>query len=509
MDPPPPQTSGKLRLMCSYGGHIVPMPFKKSLYYSGGDTRIISVPTSSTATVSAFLAHIAATLRVSYPFTLKYQLPLHDLDSLISLSTDDDLQIFLEEFQRLSDFPEPTRIRLFLFGLKQSELKTTQCGLTHPKTESWFVDALKGAKMMQKGEIGFGGEGQIQSEGSNGNGSSGGLCGQESMVLETTSSYGSTSSSVSLSNLPPIKACGDESLTFFQDNRAKLPSAESTASDINSPGSAISYAQTGTYQDHIVPIASMENKVSFNAFESWDTKIREPVSEMPSHKTVQAYAYPLSSQLDQLQGQQMQFVQMGSHYVSQNPTTVVPVASYYPVHNTLSHQQQQLQYLPNQSYPVYVVLAGETPKYESSVQYGSKETLSVVSGRPPLHPNSTLISPQVAYKDVTATPPVPEFVSPVYRTTQVGNAPIHANCNENKQQNVVVSQTHNQPQLIDLASGETANYCDEYDDDPARSQIYKTQPLPPSLPPQYQTMKASALLLSEALSQLHLDNVNQ
>lgn len=273
-------------------------------------------------------------------------------------------------------------------------------------------------------------------------------------------------------------------------------------------GNAISNVQIGTYQDHIVPVVAMENKVSFNPYESWDGKIREPVLDMPSHGTVQASVYTLSAQLDQLQGQQMQFVQLGGHYVPQNPTGVVPVASYYPVHNMLSHPQQ-LQYLPSQSYPVYFMPAGQAQIYESSVHYGSKEILPVVSGRPPLHPNSMLISSQVAHKDVMATPPVPEFIPPVYRTTQVVNAPIDVNCNENKQQNVVDSQTDSQPQLIDLGSGETANYCDEYNDDPALSQIYKTQPLPPSLLPQYQTMKASTLPLSEALSQSHLNKVNR
>lgn len=84
------------------------------------------------------------------------------------------------------------------------------------------MDALKSAKMMQKGEMGFGGDAQID-------GQSGGFCGQESMMLETTSSFGSTSSSVSLSNLPPMKACGDENVNSLQDNKTKLPSAESTA----------------------------------------------------------------------------------------------------------------------------------------------------------------------------------------------------------------------------------------------------------------------------------------
>ncbi|MCI32146.1 putative serine/threonine-protein kinase tsuA-like, partial [Trifolium medium] len=38
----------KLRLLCSYGGHI--MPRDNSLYYVGGDTRIVAVDRHSSLT---------------------------------------------------------------------------------------------------------------------------------------------------------------------------------------------------------------------------------------------------------------------------------------------------------------------------------------------------------------------------------------------------------------------------------------------------------------------------
>ncbi|KAL9427680.1 hypothetical protein AB3S75_029795 [Citrus x aurantiifolia] len=514
MEPPSPvsqPTGGKIRLMCSYGGHIVPLPHMKSLFYSGGDTRIITFPAASTASLSAFSAHMAAALYVSNPFNLKYQLPLHDLDSLISLSSDDDLQIFLEEFHRLSSSPAPARIRLFLFFSKQplgystsqpvSSLKTTQCGLTHPKTESWFVDALQSAKMMQKGEmVGFCGDGQSD-------GQSGGLCGQESMMLETTSSFGSSSSSVSFSNLPPIMASGDENVSALQENRTKLPSADSTASDISSVASAISHRQTGCYQDPTVHVTALENKSSLNPFESPDIT----ASEVRTHKVVQVSGYPLSSQLDQLQRQQVQFVPMDTHFVHQNPAGAFPTVPYYPVYNTPPHQPQpQPHYLPNQAYPVYLVPVGQSQIYDSSTQYGCKDSLPVVTGRPPLHPNSTLISSQVTYKEATPAPPIPEFVSQAYRTTPVANSLVHVAYNENKQQNMTVPQMRNQPQLFGVAPRESANYGNEHDDDSVRAQIYKSQPPPPTLPSQYQTMmQATTVLLSEASAQLHMDNIKQ
>ncbi|KAH7556910.1 hypothetical protein JRO89_XS11G0010300 [Xanthoceras sorbifolium] len=504
MDPrpqPQPQAAvSKLRIMCSYGGHIVPVPHKhKSFFYAGGDTRIISVPASVAATFSAFSAHIAAALRVGYPFALKYQLPLNDLDSLISLSSDEDLLIFLEELHRLSSSPPPAapaRIRLFLVPFKQQggdhELavcgggESTQPGLTHPKTESWFVDALKGAKMMQqKGEMGgFGGEG----------GQSEGLCGQESLMLETTSSFGSSSSSVSLSNLPPIKACGgggDETLVHYQDNKTMLPSTESTASDTGSVTCSFPCGQTVTDQGPVFPVAAMENNVNLNPTDLSDTKIPDLVPGLPVPKTVQYAGYPLSTQLDQLQQQQWQCIQMG------NPMSTLPVTSYYPTYNKLpSHQP--LQYLSNQPYPVYVVPVGQAQAYNASPQYCSKETMQVI-GRPPLHPNTSAISPQVAYKEVIAVPPIPGFVSQVYRTTPVANSPVHVPYNnENKQQNGVAPQMHNQTLPIGVTSRETANYSNEHDNDAARAHIYKSQPPPPALPSQYQAMtNATTILMSD------------
>lgn len=283
----------------------------------------------------------------------------------------------------------------------------------------------------------------------------------------------------------------------------------SLASDISSVASAISHRQTGCYQDPTVHVTALENKSSLNPFESPDIT----ASEVRTHKAVQVSGYPLSSQLDQLQRQQVQFAPMDTHFVHQNPAGAFPTAPYYPVYNTPPHQPQpqpQPHYLPNQAYPVYLVSVGQSQIYDSSTQYGCKDSLPVVTGRPPLHPNSTLISSQVTYKEATPAPPIPEFVSQAYRTTPVANSLVHVAYNENKQQNMTVPQMHNQPQLFGVAPRETANYGNEHDDDSVRAQIYKSQPPPPTLPSQYQTMtQATTVLLSEASAQLHMDNIKQ
>lgn len=128
------------------------------------------------------------------------------MDSLISVTSDEDFQILIDEHDRLSSSPAPSRIRLFLFpvvaGVNSGPGRPV---IRHPKTESWFFDALKGTKRV--GEVcgygygsGFEGNWLVNS-------------GQESMVLETSSSFGSTSSSASLTNLPSLKTQNEDSET--------------------------------------------------------------------------------------------------------------------------------------------------------------------------------------------------------------------------------------------------------------------------------------------------------
>ncbi|EYU30016.1 hypothetical protein MIMGU_mgv1a003530mg [Erythranthe guttata] len=131
-DPPPP----KLRLMCSYGGHVVPRPHDKTLCYVGGDTRIIAVDRHTS--LSEFNRRLSKILLDNQPFSLKYQLPDEDLDSLISVTADEDFENMVDEYDRLSDGgggggrAKHGRLRLFLFPKSPSSVKS----------EGWFFNAL-------------------------------------------------------------------------------------------------------------------------------------------------------------------------------------------------------------------------------------------------------------------------------------------------------------------------------------------------------------------------------
>jgi hypothetical protein len=220
--------------MCSYGGHIVPRPHDKSLCYIGGDTRIVLADRNTS--LSDLSSRLAKTLLNNRPFTLKYQLPNEDLDSLISVTTDEDLDNMIDEYDRTSSSNslKSSRLRLFLFPIKPDSSQSIGPILdSSAKSEDWFLNALNAAGLLNRGfsdpasvncllgldDDGVGGNNldsggardvEAAQPGSFGNGKNA-KQGQDvhsvpdSPMLETTSSFGSTSSSPSLANLPPIR----------------------------------------------------------------------------------------------------------------------------------------------------------------------------------------------------------------------------------------------------------------------------------------------------------------
>jgi hypothetical protein len=80
----------------------------------GGETRIVAVDRHASPT--DVHVRLSRSLLGGRPFTLKYQLPNEDLDSLISVSTDEDLDNLVDEYDRIaatfsgSGYPRTSRI---------------------------------------------------------------------------------------------------------------------------------------------------------------------------------------------------------------------------------------------------------------------------------------------------------------------------------------------------------------------------------------------------------------
>ncbi|XP_047331005.1 uncharacterized protein LOC124934512 [Impatiens glandulifera] len=107
--------SMKIKLLCSFGGRILPRPGDGKLRYVGGENKIISINENSN-----FNELVKKTSAMSNQIhIIKYELPGEDLDALISVSSDEDLHHMMEECYDLARVSQ--RLRIFLIPPNESE----------------------------------------------------------------------------------------------------------------------------------------------------------------------------------------------------------------------------------------------------------------------------------------------------------------------------------------------------------------------------------------------------
>ncbi|XP_040988818.1 uncharacterized protein LOC121236457 [Juglans microcarpa x Juglans regia] len=103
--------SETIKFLCSYGGKILPRSTDGNLRYVGGLTRVLSVHRS--------ISHAELMVKVGefcgYSVTLRCQLPSGDLETLVSITSDEDLANIIEEYDRASSsMSHPPKIRAIL-----------------------------------------------------------------------------------------------------------------------------------------------------------------------------------------------------------------------------------------------------------------------------------------------------------------------------------------------------------------------------------------------------------
>ncbi|XAR51448.1 hypothetical protein NMG60_11006080 [Bertholletia excelsa] len=104
----------KVKLICSYGGKIQPRPHDHRLSYVGGETKILAV--DRRIKFSDIVAKLISICNASSDVLVKYQLPGEDLDALVSVINDDDLELMMDEYDRIRGVSsKPVRLRIFLF----------------------------------------------------------------------------------------------------------------------------------------------------------------------------------------------------------------------------------------------------------------------------------------------------------------------------------------------------------------------------------------------------------
>ncbi|TKY55256.1 clustered mitochondria protein [Spatholobus suberectus] len=100
-----------VKFLYSYGGKILPRHTDGKLRYYGGHTRVLALhPSTSFAELMVKLTELCGS-----PVTLRCPLPNGDLDTLISVTSDEDLANIIEEYDRASSsLPNPLKIRAIL-----------------------------------------------------------------------------------------------------------------------------------------------------------------------------------------------------------------------------------------------------------------------------------------------------------------------------------------------------------------------------------------------------------
>ncbi|MCL7044343.1 hypothetical protein MKW94_019727 [Papaver nudicaule] len=110
--PSSPEEQQKVKMLCSFGGSILPRPQDGKLRYVGGETRIVSL--------NRDINYEELLLKMKDFFELanliKYQQPDEDLDALVSVVNDDDVTNMMEEYDKLGSGDGFTRLRIFLFN---------------------------------------------------------------------------------------------------------------------------------------------------------------------------------------------------------------------------------------------------------------------------------------------------------------------------------------------------------------------------------------------------------
>jgi len=133
----------KMKVLCSFGGRILPRPSDGKLRYVGGETRIISIRRD----IRLQELMQKTSLIYSEAHVIKYQLPGEDLDALVSVSSDEDLRNMMEECHDLQGERGSTKLRMFLFSI--NDLDDTQFGIgsIDGDSEIQYVVAVNGMNM--------------------------------------------------------------------------------------------------------------------------------------------------------------------------------------------------------------------------------------------------------------------------------------------------------------------------------------------------------------------------
>ncbi|GMH27219.1 hypothetical protein Nepgr_029062 [Nepenthes gracilis] len=528
-EPTPPTM---LRLMCSFGGHILPRRHDKALCYVGGETRLVGVERRIASSYFLLIDFLSHRLLNGRPVSLRYKLPNDDLDSLISITSEEDVANMIDEYDNIPISPQSSRLRFFLF---------------HDKPDLKSLDSvLQDAKSKVE-------EGQVESVGKDAVES---VVAPESRAFETSPSFGSTDSSASVSDLLPAWMVDEEGngaspLKHLKVNLAPLDSiwSDSTPASPTFPTVNVFYQDPVGYPDYIneVPdyISVLSAKTDSLTVEGYPLSqptdhLQPPPRALPQSQLQEVHPEPLTFVYDdtvshpeygycrvclkRLESGSNESVYPGIHCCY---TGTMAAASYPTIYQSSPQHQQQStndqlntplpdflmpieQEQPydqlNDSFQDFLVHNEQAQPHDVSVE-GNVKCSSCLTPRDhlPSHSNAVIPTSSLFYEELTPCPPAYDFTEEVCRMTEEAIPPPTVLSNEHPQQIADFPSTSQPSQPTVASAAENSYYLDEYED-PDGAEIYKSQPPAPKLYSLFEAMPNDIpSMLSEYLTQLSSD----
>lgn len=133
-------SSEKMKVLCSFGGKILPRPSDGTLRYVGGETRIIRI--KKDISWQELMQKTSSIYNETY--AIRYQLPGEDLDALVSVSCDEDLQNMMEECNEFKDGKGSQKLRIFLFSMNDLDEGQFSMSSVDNGSEIQYVVAVNG-----------------------------------------------------------------------------------------------------------------------------------------------------------------------------------------------------------------------------------------------------------------------------------------------------------------------------------------------------------------------------
>ncbi|XP_010531995.1 PREDICTED: uncharacterized protein LOC104808132 [Tarenaya hassleriana] len=355
--------TSKMKVLCSFGGKILPRPGDSKLRYVGGETHIISIRKDiSWQELKQKILEI-----YDQACVIKYQLPGEDLDALVSVSCDEDLQNMIEEGSEMENQGGSQKLRMFLFSI--SDLDDASCGINRSGRDSEFqyVVAVNGMDMESRRNSMLHGL-----EGSSANNLS---------ELDARHSEETNGVAGNIVGVPALQLTGASfQPSSMQYSQSIPPSSSLHYSQSIPPNTALEYQQsippssTLQYSQSIPPSPSLQYPQSILPSSS----LQYPQSILPSSSSSYGIYQPFYGHVVQ-HGEREQF-SVPHHQSSSDYSTVGLIPSSMPFHGVIN---QQGGWTDGQPYPDTTPQSAPVLVKELNLRPDTKNTHEVVEPENP------------------------------------------------------------------------------------------------------------------------------